>query len=214
MPPSLKELRLMRDVLVNLATISSGSRRTLTNLINAPTEKNSEARENLEIEVATLTETIEATNSLADYYEKRVHEETERKALRRHMEEARILTDTIRSIRRDQHVVDRQVSGQYVDSRIRAQDSRDHGEREEQMVSILHDDYGARRMRVDRDDHPKVQPHAPLRRTASAPIRRGRSKGPTLSPISENPNVVRSTDGEMAIRTVGRSGRKGGKLPV
>ena len=102
---SLLEIKMLQDVLMTLASISTG---TIQTLINLSQEQNHDdtTTHTLENEISRLKGSIEAANKLVTFYDQRLREERENGTIKRHMEEAKFLTASIRAIRRVQTSVE------------------------------------------------------------------------------------------------------------
>jgi hypothetical protein len=92
---------ILQEVLVSLTNISTGTIQTLINLSKGQNQDAANTRA-LEKEIIRLKGSIEAASGLVTFYDQRLREERENGALKRHMEEAKILTDSIRAIQRVQ----------------------------------------------------------------------------------------------------------------
>ena len=102
---TLLEIKMLQDVLVTLTSISA---RTIQTLSNLSKEHSHDAitTQTLENEISRLKGSIEAANGLVMFYDQRLKEEREKGAIQRHMEEAKVLTESIRAIRRVETSVD------------------------------------------------------------------------------------------------------------
>src|SRR5436190_21567799 len=96
---SLREIAMLQETLVSLTRISSGTIGTLINLSNG-TNQDATIALALENEITRLKGSIDAASGLVAFYDRRLREEREMSDVKRHMEEAAILTDSIREIRR------------------------------------------------------------------------------------------------------------------
>jgi hypothetical protein len=103
MPTSLRELRMLRDVLLKVRKISSASSAALTNLLTNQAA-NLNTTSDLEREIRRLDKSISATNGMIAYYDRKIEEETEKGVLNRHMEEAAILCNQIRRERNQSRI--------------------------------------------------------------------------------------------------------------
>lgn len=99
---SVREILILQEVLVSLTNISTGTIQTLISLSKGQNQDATTTR-TLEKEITRLKGSIEAANGLVTFYDQRLREESENSALKRHMEEAKILTDSIREIQRVQN---------------------------------------------------------------------------------------------------------------
>ena len=89
---------LLREVLVTLTNISIATINTLIDIskgkgITTQTVNN---------EISRLKASVEATTSLVSFYEQKLQQEVETEAMGRHMEDARVLTNAIRTMRRNE----------------------------------------------------------------------------------------------------------------
>jgi len=98
---SIRETMLLREVLVTLTNISTATIKTLIDLSNGKDT----STHTVNNEISRLQASVEATTSLIAFYEQKLHQEAEKGVLGRHMEEAKVLTDALRGIRRDQQSV-------------------------------------------------------------------------------------------------------------
>lgn len=101
---SLREISLLQEVLISLTNISTGTIQTLINL--SKQNQDTATTHTLEKEITRLRGSIEAANGLVAFYDQRLREERENGEVKRHMEEAKILTDSIRAIRRVEKATD------------------------------------------------------------------------------------------------------------
>ena len=92
---------LLREVLVTLTNISTATIKTLIDLSNGKDT----STHTVNNEISRLQASVEATTSLIAFYEQKLHQEAEKGVLGRHMEEAKVLTDALRGMRRDQQSV-------------------------------------------------------------------------------------------------------------
>jgi hypothetical protein len=98
---TLLEIKMLQDVLMTLASISTGTIQTLINLSKEQSHDDATTH-TLENEISRLKGSIEAANKLVTFYDQRLREERENGTIKRHMEEAKVLTASIRAIRRVQ----------------------------------------------------------------------------------------------------------------
>jgi hypothetical protein len=95
---SVREMHVLQDALVTLSNVSAGTVRTLITLSKGQFQDTT-TTQTLENQIALLKASIEATNTLILDYERKVREGKKKKALQKHMEDAKILTDSLRAIR-------------------------------------------------------------------------------------------------------------------
>ena len=92
---------LLREVLVTLTNISTATIKTLIDLSNGKDT----STQTVNSEISRLQASVEATTGLIAFYEQKLHQEAEKGVLGRHMEEAKVLTDALRGMQRDQQAV-------------------------------------------------------------------------------------------------------------
>jgi len=97
---TIRELKMLREVLLTITNISISTRETLHELVKR--QSTSEDRDRIKKEIKNIEVTINTTRSLYLFYERRIQEEVEEGKIRRHMEDARVLCGAIREIRREQ----------------------------------------------------------------------------------------------------------------
>src|SRR5277367_269416 len=95
---SIRETMLLREVLVTLTNISTATIKTLIDLSNGKDT----STHTVNNEISRLQASVEATTGLIAFYEQKLHQEAEKGVLGRHMEDAKVLTDAIRALRRDE----------------------------------------------------------------------------------------------------------------
>ena len=132
---TLLEIRMLQDVLVTLTSISTGTIQTLINLSKEQSHDD-KTTQTLENEIIRLKGSIEAANGLVTFYDQRLREERENGAIKRHMEEAKILTDSIRSIRRAEINVDMPLPSRRNTSHITGQPVSFESKRSDQLTKL------------------------------------------------------------------------------
>jgi hypothetical protein len=132
---TLLEIRMLQDVLVTLTSISTGTIQTLINLSKEKSH-NDKTTQTLENEIIRLKGSIEAANGLVTFYDQRLREERENGAIKRHMEEAKILTDSIRAIRRVEINVDMPLPSRRNTSHISGQPVSFESKRSDQLTKL------------------------------------------------------------------------------
>src|SRR5271156_3918396 len=95
---SIRETMLLREVLVTLTNISTATIKTLIDLSNGKDTSTNTVNN----EISRLQASVEATTSLIAFYEQKLHQEAEKGVLGRHMEDAKVLTNAIRAMRREE----------------------------------------------------------------------------------------------------------------
>lgn len=97
---TIRELKMLREVLLTITNITLSTRETLVDISkHQPTSSDGDR---LKKEIKNLDMSITTTRALLAFYENRIQEEIERGEVRRHMEDARVLCGAIREIRREQ----------------------------------------------------------------------------------------------------------------
>ena len=106
---SIRETVLLREVLVTLTNISTGTINTLIDLSNGKATSTQAVKN----EISRLQASVEATTGLIAFYEQKLHQEAEKGVLGRHMEDAKVLTDAIRALRRDERSAEKSHHSQH-----------------------------------------------------------------------------------------------------
>lgn len=94
---SFEEMKMLRDVLIILASVAIKTKETLSEVSNGVFSA-TDTSQRIKSEINRLELSIETTNSLVLHYERHLREEAEKGAMLRHMEEAKIITDAFRSL--------------------------------------------------------------------------------------------------------------------
>lgn len=130
MATTIRELKMLREVLLTITNISLATRQTLYDL--AKQQPTSEASDRINKEIKNIEVSINATRSLYSFYERRIQEEVEKGNIRRHMEDARALCGAVREIRREQREQIDQWEQLESDEQLRSDIERGSAEKTEQ----------------------------------------------------------------------------------
>ena len=102
MANSLRETLQLRDVLLSLTQFVTGAKETIVAISTEGKGADRHARKKLQGEGKSLDKALEIASALILFYECKLAEEADASALRRHIDDAKVLCDAIRTMRSDQ----------------------------------------------------------------------------------------------------------------
>jgi|SRR5579862_1771706 len=101
MATSFRETIQLRDVLLSLTYFVTSTKRSVESILSERSGLERQQRNKLADGIRTLEKAHEIASSLVLFFECKMMREADAVALRRHMEDARVLCDTIRVARRE-----------------------------------------------------------------------------------------------------------------